>query len=59
MGWFKALWRRYCDFLDGLGLTPENRRCCVPLSERAQRAIREGGERAPVASERPRDEAGR
>ncbi len=42
----KLLWRRYCAFLDSLGLTPESKRCCVPLSERAQRAIREGEGRA-------------
>jgi hypothetical protein len=28
--------------LDGLGLTPENSRCCIPLDERAQKAIKEG-----------------
>jgi len=33
-------WQRYCNWLDEMGLTPENKRCCVPLDERAQKALR-------------------
>ncbi|SHH72003.1 DUF5363 family protein [Ferrimonas marina] len=42
MRWIKALWAKYCQFLDSLGLTPESKRCCVPLSERAQEALKRG-----------------
>ncbi|WP_345333351.1 hypothetical protein [Ferrimonas pelagia] len=42
MAWLKRWWQRYCDLLDGLGLTPEARRCCVPLDERAQQALKRG-----------------
>ncbi|MBY5992714.1 hypothetical protein [Ferrimonas balearica] len=42
MKWVKHWWQRYCDFLDSLGLTPENKRCCVPLSEEAQKALKRG-----------------
>lgn len=42
MKWLRHWWQKYCVFLDGLGLTPENKRCCVPLSERAQEAIKRG-----------------
>lgn len=36
----KKAWQHYCDWLDEMGLTPENKRCCVPLDERAQKALR-------------------
>ena len=36
----KKAWKNYCDWLDEMGLTPENKRCCVPLDERAQKALR-------------------
>jgi len=36
--------KTYCDWLDEMGLTPENKRCCVPLDEQAQKALR--GEQA-------------
>ncbi|MBY6093896.1 hypothetical protein [Ferrimonas balearica] len=42
MKWLRHWWQKYCAFLDSLGLTPESRRCCVPLSERAQEAIKRG-----------------
>jgi hypothetical protein len=38
----KKCWGKYCAMLDALGLTPENSRCCIPLDERAQKAIKEG-----------------
>tara|TARA_R110001583_G_scaffold72596_3_gene203083 strand:- start:7245 stop:7562 length:318 start_codon:yes stop_codon:yes gene_type:complete len=40
MNMIKKAWKHYCDWLDEMGLTPENKRCCVPLDERAQKAIR-------------------
>ena len=33
-------WQSYCNWLDEMGLTPENKRCCIPLDERAQKALR-------------------
>jgi len=45
MEFIKKWWNKYCAMLDELGLTPENSRCCIPLDERAQKAIREGGKR--------------
>ena len=35
----KKAWQHYCDWLDDMGLTAENKRCCVPLDERAQKAL--------------------
>ncbi|MCF1429161.1 MAG: DUF5363 domain-containing protein [Shewanella sp.] len=30
MTWIKQIWKRYCDWCDRMGLTPEARRCCAP-----------------------------
>jgi len=35
----KKAWQHYCDWLDDMGLTAENKRGCVPLDERAQKAL--------------------
>ena len=40
MNIIKKAWKTYCDWLDEMGLTPENKRCCVPLDEHAQKALR-------------------
>jgi len=48
MNIIKKAWKTYCDWLDEMGLTPENKRCCVPLDERAQKALR--GEQASDTS---------
>ena len=40
MNIIKKAWQHYCDWLDEMGLTPENKRSCVPLDERAQKALR-------------------
>ncbi|MFT6926730.1 MAG: hypothetical protein ACJAZP_002350 [Psychromonas sp.] len=42
MAFIKKWWQKYCAALDELGLTQENIRCCIPLDERAQKAIKEG-----------------
>lgn len=42
MAFIKKWWNKYCAMLDELGLTQENNRCCIPLDERAQKAIKEG-----------------
>lgn len=41
----KKWWKKYCDELDALGLNQANNRCCIPLDERAQKAINEGGKK--------------
>ena len=48
MNIIKKAWKTYCDWLDEMGLTPENKRCCIPLDERAQKALR--GEQASDTS---------
>lgn len=42
MAFIRKWWQKYCAMLDALGLTQENNRCCIPLDERAQKAIKEG-----------------
>ena len=50
MNIIKKSWRHYCNWLDKMGLTPENKRCCVPLDERAQKALK-----AEQQSDTPKD----
>ncbi|WP_019615184.1 hypothetical protein [Psychromonas ossibalaenae] len=41
MLFIKKLWKCYCDWLDELGFSIEHKRSCVPLSERAQKAVKD------------------
>ncbi|MEH6453309.1 MAG: hypothetical protein V7782_09765 [Psychromonas sp.] len=40
MNFIKKWWKKYCDELDALGFSRANKRSCVPLDERAQKAIK-------------------